>query len=635
MRARLLSSPYVVSGLAGLLTFLVYLCTLAPSVSFIDGGELAAVLATLGVAHPTGYPVFTLVGHIFALLPVAAEEVVRVNIMAAFFCSAGVFMFSLLAVLLLRIAFAGNRPELFRAREDQEQAILLGGFACGLLLGFSETYWATAVAVEVYSLHLFFVGVVCVSFFRAAFPGIRFTGAYTPEPGGHRQGWWTVFAFVLGLSFTNHMTTLLLGPGLIYLYFATQGAGTSSWKRIGAMIPAFLLGLSAYLYLPIRAGQSPAMNWGNPVTLERFLWHVSGKQYRTWMFESMDTAARQLQYFIETLPGEFAYVGLFLAVIGVVALWRMHRKAAIGTLLFFFGCLSYSINYDIHDIDSYFLLAYVSLALWGTFGLIVLFYWIRKSFRGNSRVALSIVVVVAFVPLAVNYQKTDESRDYLVEDYTTNMFGSLKPNAVIFSYQWDYWLAAAFYYQLVKGMRTDVAVVDKELLRRSWYYKMLEQRYPWLIRNSKAEIDAFLAELYKFEHGTPYNPAVIESRYVNMISSMIRRSMASRPVYVTHEIEQEFTTGLQRVPEGLALRVVGDTLFHPSGLPGYHFRPLGRPGRLEDQVPRLYAGSLIYRGIYYYKAGDLEGAGKSFREALVYRPGDPEAVRWLSALGSR
>src|SRR5207249_2922963 len=97
------------------------------------------------------------------------------------------------------------------------------------------------------------------------------------------------------------------------------------------------------------------LNWGNPVTLERFLWHLSGKQFRVWIFSSTEAAGRQLKYFVSSLPHEFAYIGLVLASVGVIALLHMNRKLAIGVLLMFISCVFYSINYDIHDIDSYFL----------------------------------------------------------------------------------------------------------------------------------------------------------------------------------------------------------------------------------------------------------------------------------------
>jgi hypothetical protein len=173
----------------------------------------------------------------------------------------------------------------------------------------------------------------------------------------------------------------------------------------------------------------------------------------------------------------------------------------------------------------------------------------------------------------------------------------------VISYQWDFWVSASYYYQIVKGLRPDIAVVDKELLRRSWYFLQLGKHYPWLMQPSRPEIEAFNQELYKFEHDLPYNPAIIQSRYVEMIRSFISQSMTSRPVYVTPEIEAEFTTGFQRVPEGLAFRLTYDTSFHGTEFSGYQIRPFERGGRLEDMTKNLYVSSLNARASYYYRHG--------------------------------
>ncbi|HTY39436.1 MAG TPA: hypothetical protein VMH23_20130, partial [Bacteroidota bacterium] len=93
------------------------------------------------------------------------------------------------------------------------------------------------------------------------------------------------------------------------------------------------------------------------------------------------------------------------------------------------------------------------------------------------------------------------------------------------------------------------------LLRRSWYFIYLKDRFPWLIERSKGEVEDFLAELYKFEHDLPYDGNVIESRYVRMINSFIDRSYADRPVYVGPEIEPEMGAGYTRLASGLLFRL--------------------------------------------------------------------------------
>jgi hypothetical protein len=609
--------------LVSFLSFLIYLKTLAPSVTFIDAGELAAVAYTLGIAHPTGYPLFTLLGWVFARLPIASEEIVRLNVMAAFFCAVGVFLFYHLVHGVLTEAFTPTSSLKFKRKEVLPPAIRVSSAGAALLLAFSETYWSQAVAIEVYSLHVLFLSLVLLSFFKAVFDGKG-----NPEERGQSSNrWWYAFAFFLGLSFTNHMTTILLAPGLLYLYFATQGFVARSWRRVGYMAIPFLLGFSVYWYLPLRASQSPLMNWGNPATLEKFLWHWTGKQYRVWIFSSTEAAGRQLKYFIQALPDEFAYIGLALAVVGIVALWRAQRRIAITLLLLFFGCMFYSINYDIHDIDSYFLLAYFCIAILAAVGLLWVFRWLSESV--NVKVAAVACIVLSLATCVLHYEKTDESNNHLVEDYTKNMFASLEQNALVLSYQWDYWVSASFYYQLVKNFRPDVTVVDKELLRRSWYFKQLEHRHPWLIENSRAEVEAFLKELDKFEHDRPYNPSVIQARFVDMIRSFIANNLATRPVYVTPEIESEFTAGMQRVPEGLALRVYADTLRHPMREVEFVYRPFERPGRLEDALKNLYTVSFNARGMYWMQSGDVDSAVAAFRKGLHFNPNSRDAMLLL------
>jgi hypothetical protein len=600
------------------LALLFYCLTLAPGLTFIDSGELATVAVCLGIAHPTGYPLFTLLGRIAAYLPLGGEEILRLNLLAAVFCAGAAVLFYFLTLHLL----VSIRPGL-RDPGDAQVAARTGATGAALLLAFSETFWSQAVAVEVYSLHLLLLGIVLLMFFTAILPS---------ETTAAPERRWLAFAFALGLSFSNHMTTILLAPGLLFLYFATQGSSKRSWGRIGRMSPFFLLGLSPYLYLPLRASQVPFFNWGAPATAERFLWHVSGRQYRVWMFSSTASAGKQLNYFVSTVPSEVAYIGLVLALLGIAVLFRLNRHVFWGTLLLFAACVGYSINYDIHDIDSYFLLAYVMLLLWSGFGIAAAVRSGMNRWHVPFRIWRFVGLSLAIPAILVNYPRVDLSGRRSVEEYAKDMFASVAPNALVFSYQWDYWVSASLYMQYVRGYRPDVAVVDKELLRRSWYLQDLERRYPWLIERSRAEVDAFRRELYRFEHELPYNPSLIQTRFEGMIRSFIGSSLESRPVYVTPEIEPEFTRAWQRVPEGLAHRLYADSSFHPTSMPSLLGRPLVPRGAQEQVLNRLYADAFCQRAQYYYSmAGYSDEVNQALNSALLFDKSH-QAARRLSSL---
>jgi hypothetical protein len=610
----LLKRPGIAALLTGSAAFAVFRSTMAPGVGFIDSGELSTVACTLGIAHPTGYPLYTLLGWVFSHLPVAPDEIARLNSMAAIFCSA--------AAGILLLVF--RRVTLLAVRRQSAGSFATAAASAGaLILAFSETYWSQALEVEVYPLHLVLLSLVLLTFLRAAFP-------LPGETSGGR--YWYLFAYMVGLAFTNHMSTVLLAPGLLYLYFSRYGASRPSWMRLIRMALPFAAGLSLYLYLPLRASRAPVLNWGYAVNLERFLWHVTGKQYQVWMFSSMDVVGRQLSHFAEGLPREFAYAGLLIAGAGAIALWRGSRRLASGVALLFIVCIVYASNYDIHDIDSYFLLAYVCVGMTAAVGLSVIADAAAARFpKGRSLIPFALLACGG-VQLAAHYRDVDESGDHLVEDYTANMFSSVRPDAVIISYQWDYWVSASYYEQTVAHVRPDVTVIDRELLRRSWYLKELEHRTPWLIAESRQEVNAFLAQVDLFEHELPYDPAAIQGRYVGMIESFIRRSMAAHPVYVTAEIEPEYTRGLGRVPEGLAFRLTRVPGEVPPPLIPFAYRPFPRRGRLEDVVRRLYSDALVSRGEYFLAVlHDAEEAGKCLEKAGIFDPSTPGARR-LSAL---
>jgi hypothetical protein len=106
-------------------------------------------------------------------------------------------------------------------------------------------------------------------------------------------------------------------------------------------------------------------------------------------------------------------------------------------------------------------------------------------------------------------------------------------------------------------------MIEVQLLKRSWYITQLQKNYKELMEKSRDEVAAYAQELYKFEHGLPYDPQVIQQRYMEMLNSFIRNNIGSRPVYVTCEIEKEIGAGYVRIPEGLVFRLSEERRYAP------------------------------------------------------------------------
>ncbi|HXW00919.1 MAG TPA: DUF2723 domain-containing protein, partial [Anaerolineae bacterium] len=161
-------------------SFILYLTTLAPSVVtlFDDSLEFQLVTYQLGIAHPTGYPLYTLLGKLFTLIIPVGNIAYRVNLMSAFFGAATVVV---LYLLILQMAVPRNRgmegwkdgrmedsqssnPPILQSSSlpifQPSWSVHLGGIAGAVLLAVNPIFWQQATIAEVYTLNAFFVAIL-------------------------------------------------------------------------------------------------------------------------------------------------------------------------------------------------------------------------------------------------------------------------------------------------------------------------------------------------------------------------------------------------------------------------------------------------------------------------------------------
>lgn len=723
-----------------LILFGLYLLTLSPTFGFVDKGEMAAVASTLGIAHPTGYPSTMLLGKLFVLL-LPGRDVVALNIMSALLTAAGGGVLSLLFDYLLRMAFAGGRGEEKKEKEKgkkekekkrgdvaeetsaRERTLdmsppmrsVMAGIAA-LLTGLTATWWGQGTSFEVYSLHCLMMPLLTLLFLRYLEQEAARDGEPTPwdegaavsskKLGFTRRG--GIFALVLGLAFTNHLTTILLAPPFLVWYFWRLGINERALQRLLYLVPFFLPGLLPYLWLPLRASADPFFNWGNTETLWAFMRHVTGAQYRNWMFTNPDTFPQQSYYFFSNLTAETVYIGLALALLGILSLARrpllagtffagigaavlyvffasggdmanpvpatnehplggliagyvllvavivfgvirlsgpaasMRNRIGLFAALAFLTCLFYAGGYDIMEIGPYYLTAFFAVGIWMLFGLVRL----AERFGGSAAIAAAGVLALLFG--VVNYGIADESDMTLVEDMTVNVLAPLPENALIFSKQWDFWVAGSFYMQEVEKLRPDVMVIDHELLRRSWYLDQLQANYPEFMAKVKGESQKLRDQLYKFERDIPYNPMEIEAAYVGLINAMVDRGMESRPVLATPDFDEQRTPQnlplyggkWGRVPYYLAYRFVSDTTYVPQDFPSYRFRfAEGKPNAYMPNLYWFYSRSCLERAAYEQSYGKDDLARRYREYAKTFDPNltedDIPALPLNSALAAR
>ena len=626
---------YVITGF---FVFIIYLFTLAPSVVQIDSGELAAVQATLGIAHPTGYPLFTIIGYIISLIPLPFTKIYQLNLLAAVFCSAGIAVFVYTAKLLLDNLklFSPTKVKIERTKKNKkktkkgntnkegqetvltESVKYIIAIAGGLILALSETYWLQSTSVEVYSLHIFLMNII-ILYLLKAFINVE------KENDKTNLKLWLIFSAFLALGFTNHMTTLLIIPGVAYLFFTKTKFSKAGFKKILIMVAVFFpILFLIYSYLPLRAAQNPTLNWGNPTDFENLLRHITGKQYQVWLFASSAAAKRQLIHFVETLPGQFS-IALVLSFVGLITSFFYAKKFFVFLIITFLFTVFYSINYEINDIDSYFLLAYISLAYFAVFGLLKLFKMNKKK---KIILPLGITVLVIVIQFVMNVNKTDQSGIYTYEDYTRTILNSVSQESIIFSYQWDYFISPSYYFRYVENFRKDVAIVDKELLRRTWYFDQLNRNYPFLFEEMDDLVSKFKAALLPFERSENFNANLLESLYRRLMTGLVATNIDERDFYIAPELYQnemqrgEFILpqGYKLVPDNLLFKVVNSDEYVPASDPDFQIRFSDKKNYYLEKIEYFTGYMLLKRVDYELQHGKVERAKVYMRKLKKILP---------------
>ena len=642
------------------ISLIVYYITLQPDLGFIDCGELAASASTLGICHPTGYPLWTILAHFWTMLPLPGSVIFQLNLFAAFVTALSVWVMFLATVELLDYLSSvksnpkqskpqGKQKSSQAAKPTAESAASEGesanGFvntivaaASALAYAFAQTVWAQGNSIEVYSLQALMITSVLFVYFRA----VR----------NQNRSMFLLSSFLLGLSFSNHMTTVLLIPAMAFLYFFPAGGradfSANRWRALLPMFVAFVAGLSLYLYLPLRSAMEPAVNWGwVHRSLSKFLYHVQGKQYQVWMFTGAEAFKANLVKFLSIAPYQLGFIGLVPMFWGMICAYRKEKSIFWFLILLIVGCLAYSLNYAIHDIETYFLTAIVAMCFLTAIGLWAIFESRPKFVRTSFALAV--------VSLFLNFGTNDLSQDVVVPEYTRLMTEKLPQNSVIISSQWDFFCSAFIYKQNVEKYRTDIVLVEQELLRRTWYLEQFRLWYPDLASKCTAEIDAFLADLELFESAKPFDAQRLQTRYEAMINAFIDQSKTSgNSVYITSDVfEREPNIGkaYERIPDGLAFRLEKEKKPWPVSAPDFADEKILNSlkkyhGRLYDATRQLLANSYTNAGYYAMRtiqavpndssfvASQLASAETAFKSALRIDPQNPNATKALQAISA-
>jgi hypothetical protein len=479
-----------------LFPFFIYLATLAPSITWqhdgADGGDLTAAAYTLGIPHPTGYPLYVLLAKLFTFLP-WGDIAHRVNLMSAFFAAVTIpLVYFASSNLLAPAVKTGDRlilsracPEPRRRAESwsDEIAAQMASVAAALAFAFSHVFWSQAVIAEVYTLNAFLVALIIYLLSYAA--RIRtFSNSFRL---------FYPLAFLYGLSLGNHLSMLVLFPAGLFLALRSEFHRSLKLKTLVVGSAFFLLGLSVYLYLPLRAAQHPPINWGDPHTWPGFTWLVSARLYRQFVFAlPWNYVPARLSAWSALLVQQFGWWGLFLSLIGLWSWWNENLTFSGFSVIFVATNSISAIGYNTTDSYVYLIPSFLTIALWLGKGIHSALVALREFLpfdnaqhrSGILRTWVNLIpyalLLLPLYSLVDNYKTLDLSLDRTAFDYGTEALSALPANTIILT-DTDPHTFALWYFHYAEGVRPDVAVLNTTLLHYDWYREGTRRLYPHLV----------------------------------------------------------------------------------------------------------------------------------------------------------
>jgi len=405
------------------ITSVIYIFALCPSIHPRDNPDAITAAATLGIAHPPGYPLFTILGHLFSKIPISSIPF-RVNMMSALFSAATVFIVYLIILKLTKRFW----PALIGAS----------------ILAFSYNYFLQSLYADFLSLNNLLVAleILVILIWREK----------------QEKKYLYLFAFLFGLAFSHHQISFFLFPAFLYLILSTNKKVLISWE-LPKLIGFFILGLLPYLYLPIRAHENPTYVWGNATTLKGFFDMISRKDYARESFQFINFFASRIFDWFKLLSWrQFTILG-FLA--GLVGLAEYRKKDKI---LFYFLLLSVilagpvfaffadipNVQAEMAAMERFFIFSFMLFAIWIGLGVNLFLPKIGK--------AIPLLLIFPVLLLLYHYPKVNRRHYYYAYDLGKNILNSLPQNAVLYG-GLDVPFFELTYLQNVEHFRPDVKIL--------------------------------------------------------------------------------------------------------------------------------------------------------------------------------
>lgn len=423
---------------------------IAPTFNTDDSPETVTAFKTLGIQHPPGYPLDTMIGKIFTLIPIG-NVMLRGNMTSSFF-----FILSSLCLLL----FVKN---FYKSGENKFINLLFAIQTTALFfLCYVPFVQASSTKGSIYMLNAFLTIIFLISLSKMH-ENVKF---------------FYLALFIFGISMANHLlSTIVLVPAVIYYLWRYSNLLTIEKIRNGVLL--LLTGSSAYIYLIIRSYAFPVYSWGDPRTLKGFLWLVMLDNYNyASVIRSLYSIAKMFWYYIsDIVPGQYPYFTFLFSIPGVYYLYT--RQKNLFVLMFFsyllsVGSLIYMLSYLMGTetywaIKPLFTTSFIYLSVFISSGI----YFVLNIPNVNKiiKIITNIVFVTGLIALLCT-KVPDYSRYYIGYDYIQNTLLTLPKKAIYFA-DGELSVFGSQYARIIE--KSSIVPVNTFSLMYDWYRNQLKK----------------------------------------------------------------------------------------------------------------------------------------------------------------
>jgi len=628
--------PLILAPLAGLL----YLLTAAPFMLWLDAPRFVAAIATLGVPNPPE-PLYVMLAKPFAYLPFGSI-IFRIQVFSALTAS---------VALLILYKTIGLQVEVLVGKVATKSAKTVLGLTAlfgTAMLAFSYQFWSQAQNVETFIL-VVLIEVVCLYLILTAQTKRAFLINLS------------IISLLMGLASGTNPVIACIIPSLIWVMWQKRKfwsiPGFVIWVVVGIVAI-----IAVHLYIPIRAGAGPFLNYWRATDLES-VWHVStGSGLNVYVPElgrvngftgSPEIFFKSTWHFIETLFWKFTPMLLPFIFLGSVFLWKKSKTYFIFWFLiiitnWFFAGLYFSGNQE-----SWFLVSDIAWVVMGALGFYSLVTGYLEEILKKFKVLkftkkfknLNWLVVAAFIPLIFWFPTLNRSGWTLTEDYIQNLYHPIGDQKAIIFGSSDLYDSVSFYVHDIPGTpvyRPNVVPITDNL-----FYI-----YQWYRDNLSSTSDLKMPDGSKLKYNSM-------DEYSNFVADFFNLNMDKFKIYITIPAirnnflqayePQDYGLGgslkleekFKLVPQGMLFEVLPKEATGSPDLKNFDYKfkkgfPKNQPRMLEQTyktemigVINEYAYSLEYMGDESLKAGKAEDAFNFYQKAFEFNPKNAEIISRL------